>query len=115
MTANACFFECGFLSYTQENDMVYFRQVLLIFLLALVIRLVLLFSMPWENHIIDGYDQIALNMGRANGVSFDGIDPTVARAPVYPTYLFLLFRLFGNEPIPFLHIRLTDIVLDSFT
>ncbi len=86
-----------------------------IFFLAVCFRLILLLTFEWEDHIIDSYDDIAVNMLEGNGFSYNGDDPTVCRAPAYPTYLATIFYCFGYHPVPFFILRLIDITLDSIT
>lgn len=91
------------------------QRMLLIFSIALSLRILFLIALPWENRIVDGYDKIAVSMLSGRGFSFDGVVPTVARAPAYPTYLFVLFHFLGSEPIPYFQLRLADILLDCIT
>ena len=89
------------------------RYYFYIFFLALFFRLCFLFLIQWDNHIIDSYDEIAINLIEGKGFSYNGVDPTVCRAPAYPAYLAILFLVFGHEPEPFLILRIFDIFLDS--
>ena len=91
------------------------RQYIYIFLLALAFRLFLLLAFHWDNHITDSYDTIAINLIQGRGFSYNGLGPTVCRAPVYPLCLAILFLGFGYHPEPFLLLRLVNIFCDSLT
>lgn len=89
---------------------------LYVLFLAIAFRLVLLFVLPLStDHIIDSYDRIAINVIEGKGFSYNGIGPTVARAPAYPLFLSAIFYVFGYNPEPFLIIRLISILLSALT
>jgi hypothetical protein len=91
------------------------RYFYIIFFLSVGFRLILWLLFDWKDHIFDDYDTIAVNILKGNGFSFNGSDPTVCRAPAYPLYLAIVFKLFGYQPEPFWILRLLASIVDSFT
>jgi len=89
--------------------------LLVVFGLALTLRLVLVFALGWEDRIVDAYDLIANNLINGNGFSYNGTDPTVCRGPAYPFYLSLFFRALPADSATFTIIRGFDSLMDSFT
>jgi len=100
---------------SSANSYVPKKYYLIVFLSALCFRLLLLFAFEWEDHIIDSYDNIAINILKGIGFSYNGSDPTVCRAPGYPIYLSIIFYIFGHQPVPFFILRILDLILDSMT
>ena len=90
-------------------------SIVLVATAALGFRLFLLFVGTWEPDIIDNYDQIAHHLVQGQGFSFDGISPTVCRAPVYPLYLAGIMTVTGHTDTPYTLLRLADILVDSLT
>ncbi|MDD4979747.1 MAG: glycosyltransferase family 39 protein [Candidatus Omnitrophica bacterium] len=79
------------------------KAVLILFLLALFVRLIYLFSFP--QFPLDGsqykddlqYIGIAKNILSGNGFSYDYVNPTAARAPIYPLFLAVTYFIFGYD------------------
>lgn len=93
----------------------FFPPGLIIFLLALALRLLLFQTGKWEPIIIDGYDFIAHNIVEGNGFSYDGHSPTVCRGPVYPALLATVIGITHQKTTPFSLLRVIDSILDALT
>jgi hypothetical protein len=81
------------------------RDVWLVFLLALVVRLAfVLVAYPRLEPSFrtpDGYDVIAGNLADGSGFRLEGSSLAAAeRLPLYPSFLAAHLRLFGRSPIP---------------
>jgi len=87
--------------------------LLLVLGAALLFRFLLVGALSWDDVVIDSYDQIAINLLDGKGFSYNGTDPTVARAPLYPTYVAAVFLVCGGRCLEWL--RVGNIILDSLT
>ncbi|HVM96351.1 MAG TPA: glycosyltransferase family 39 protein, partial [Candidatus Acidoferrales bacterium] len=80
------------------------RQALLVFGLALLLRLVFCFAIYPQ--IVeqfgqgDGYDVIARNLASGHGYTLPDIDAPAERLPLYPFLLAASFKLFGPADWP---------------
>jgi len=80
------------------------RQILvLVFALAFVVRLGFLATKPhaWTHNLQAGdeplYHGIAVSLAMGKGYSFEG-EPTARYGPGYPTFVAVIYRLFGVSP-----------------
>ena len=75
------------------------KNILFLFLLALVIRLAYACYSPQFPLMKDAsqYDIIAKNILAGNGFSYDSFHPTAARGPLYPFFLATAYFLFGHN------------------
>ncbi len=66
---------------------------------ALIIRLIYIYFMPQFPLLKDDlqYNVIAGNLLGGKGFSYDSINPTPARGPVYPAFLAAIYFLFGQS------------------
>lgn len=104
------------------------HHFLLIFLVAFLSRLFVLIilnnyssnipfvkSFKLENHIIDDYDKIAINLLKGTGFSLNGENPTCCRAPVYPIVVSLMMLIPGHKHVSYDMLRLWHIIIDAIT
>lgn len=68
-----------------------------------------------EERIIDGYETIAKNILEGKGFSYNGTEPTVARAPAYPFLLTAELYLTGFEKINYFALRTFECLIDSIS
>ena len=59
------------------------RYFLYVFLAAFCFRFILLFALPWEDHIIDSYDDIAMNILKGGGFSYKGLFGFALELPIW--------------------------------
>ena len=79
----------------------FFRNkfIISILIFALIIRLAYIFFVPQFPLLKDDlqYNVIAGNLLGGKGFSYDSVNPTAARGPVYPAFLAAIYFLFGQS------------------
>lgn len=75
------------------------KNILFLFLLALVVRLAYVCYFPQFPLMKDAsqYNVIAKNVLDGNGLSYDSVNPTAARGPLYPLFLSATYLVFGYD------------------
>jgi 4-amino-4-deoxy-L-arabinose transferase-like glycosyltransferase len=58
---------------------------------------------------------MAVRLLHGEGLTYDGSNPSVCRAPAYPAYLAAVMFITGENPIPYTLLRISDSLLDSLT
>ena len=73
------------------------KWLYLLFTAALVVRIVFVLATPniGSPQSMDAgtYHSIAVNLLNGNGYSEDGVNPSIFVAPLYPMFLFVVYRL----------------------
>ena len=75
------------------------KIILIIFLLALSVRLIYVLFIKQFPVTSDDlhYNIIAQNILNGNGFSYDSVNPTVARGPLYPLFLAAIYSISGYD------------------
>lgn len=75
------------------------KFIISIVVFALIIRLAYIFFVPQFPLLKDDlqYNAIAGNLLGGKGFSYDSVNPTAARGPVYPAFLAAIYFLFGQN------------------
>lgn len=88
---------------------------MLVISVAFLFRVLIFWLFSWEERITDSYEVIAVNLLSGKGFSYNSMDPTVCRMPVYPFWLSFLLFIFGYDPIPYTALRFAEVLIDSLT
>jgi 4-amino-4-deoxy-L-arabinose transferase-like glycosyltransferase len=101
------------------------KKLIIIFFIAFSLRFAIFLAVePWEDAVLQdrilisdakGYHRIAVNLLENNVFSkeeYAPFRPDISRPPVYPTFLAIIFGIFGNKPYLAILIQLA---IDSLT
>ncbi|MBM3254097.1 MAG: glycosyltransferase family 39 protein [Candidatus Omnitrophica bacterium] len=76
------------------------KYIFLILLLAFILRVIFCFAVPIPiDKDSSGYNTLALNLISGYGLSYDKVNPTLFRGPVYPLFLAGIYSIFGYNPM----------------
>jgi len=90
------------------------KYLILIFILALILRLTYVLFFPQleiESDALE-YDTIGWNLASGAGFSLDPRVPTPVRPPMYPFFLSLIYLIFGHS---YLTVRLAQAIVGALT
>ncbi|NOX98091.1 MAG: phospholipid carrier-dependent glycosyltransferase [Nitrospirae bacterium] len=88
------------------------KPLLIIFISALIIRILFVLLMPQEAPDTKRYDDIALSLLSRGDFSTAQGDPAISDGPIYPLFLAAIFSIFGHSLTA---VRLIQAIIDSFT